>query len=402
MHVAVVAHGLPQPSSNGGPMTCYALLRQLQDEGHDVAVVALRYPGDPFVEPEREAALGVDVVAAPVDVEPAGAPGTVPLRGTPTLETIFPTAALRPRMREALAGLEPDVVFAYHWDTLAALHRVDVAPRFGVVDDPWHAPNLRRWQTTRPRLDRGYAHWTLSTLRGVRPVGEAMRELLADCDDAASFQSDTAAGLGVEYVRAPVVDYGGEDWPARRDEDSQRFRILLGPSNLGATSTKAGLRFFAREILPRLDEDVLVRVVGEGEPPAELARLLPDPRVELTGRIEPADEEFRRAHVQLVPTPFVLGKRVRIIVGWTFGTCVAAHTAEGKNLPELRHRENALIGRTAAHFVDNLLLARELGPQLGASGRQTYEKLFHPAVAGHALVRRLERLTTRTRLKAAA
>ena len=401
MHVALVAHGLPQRSSNGGPMTCYALLRQLQDEGHDVAVIALRYADDPFVQPEREAELDVAVTVVEADVEPAGAPGTVPLRGTPSLESIFPTAALRPRLREALAGLSPDVVFAYHWDTLAALHGVDVAPRFGVVDDPWHAPNLRRWQTTRPRPDRGYVHWTFSTLRGIRPVRAAMRELLAGCDDAASFQSQAADDLGVEYVRAPVIDYGGPDWRGRRDDARSPFTILLGPSNLGATSTAAGLRFFARDVLPRLDDDVLVRVVGEGEPPAELAQLLPDPRVELTGRIEPADDEFRRAHVQLVPTPFVLGKRVRIIVGWTFGTVVVAHTAESKNLPELRHGENALLGGNGSRLLEALRTARTHG-HLGARGRETYEQLFHPSVAGHALVRRLERLRMRTPLRAAA
>ena len=404
MHVALVAHGLPQPSSNGGPMTCYALLRQLQDEGHDVAVVALRYPGDPFVEPEREAALGVDVVAVPVDVEATGAPGTVPLRGEPTLGTIFPTTALQPRLREALAGLRPDVVFAYHWDTLAALHGVDVAPRFGVVDDPWHAPNLRRWQTTRPRLDRGYAHWTLSTLRGVRPVQRAMRELLTDCEDAASFQSRTASDLGVDYVRAPIVDYGGPEWRSRRKEDPDRtLRVLVGPSNLGATSTRAGLAYFARHVLRDLEADfeeggLLVRIVGEGEPPPELFRMLPRPTVELAGRVEPADDEFLQAHAQLVPTPFVLGKRVRIIVAWTFGTPVVAHTSEAKNLPELRHRENAMLGAEGS-LVSGLLEADE---ELGARGRETYERLFHPSVAGHALVERLERLVTRRRAKAAA
>lgn len=405
MHVALVAHGLPQPSSNGGPMTCYALLRQLQDEGHDVAVVALRYPGDPFVEPAREAELGVEVVTVPADVEAAGAPGTVPLRGRPALGTIFPTTVLRDAMRRALAGLEPDVVFAYHWDTLAALHGAGVAPRLGVVDDPWHAPNLRRWQTTAPRPDLGYLDWTLSTLRGLRPVRNAMRELLAGCDDAGSFQSQTADDLGVEYLRAPVVDYGGPDWRSRRAEDPEGLRILLGPSNLGATSTSAGLTHFARAVLPELERGadaagrrLVVRVVGEGDPPAALARLLPRPTVELTGRVEPADEEFLRADAQLVPTPFVLGKRVRIIVGWTFGTPVVAHTAETKNLPELRQGENVLLG-TGAGLAAGLLRA---GEELGAGGRTTYERLFHPSVAGHALVERLERLASRRRAKAAA
>src|SRR4051812_47145364 len=100
-------------------MTCYAVLRRLQEEGHRVSVVALRYAADPFVEPEREEELGVEVTAVPADVVETGAPGTVPLRGRARLAAVFPTFALRPQLREALEQLAPDAIFAYHWDTLA-------------------------------------------------------------------------------------------------------------------------------------------------------------------------------------------------------------------------------------------------------------------------------------------
>jgi hypothetical protein len=379
-------------------MTCYAILRQLQDEGHRVSVVALRYPADPFVEPEREEELGVPVTAVAAGVEETGPPGTVPLRGAAGLGRIFPTYALRPRLREVLEELAPDAVFAYHWDTLAATHDLGVAPRFGAVDDPWHLPNLRRWQRTRPRGDRGYLHWTLSTLRGLRPVGHAMRELLDACEGACAFQSQTANDLGCEYLRAPIADAGGPDWQAhRREREGERFRILLGPSNLGATSTRAGLALVARDVLPALVRELapgsfVVRLVGEGEPPAELAA---HPAVEVTGRVEPADDEFRAAHVQLVPTPFALGKRVRIIVGWSFGTCVVAHAREADNLPELRHDENALLGgdgRQLAASIVRLANDGELRLRLAARGRETYERLFLPRVAGHEIVERIERL----------
>ena len=408
MHAALVLHGLPQPSSLGGPMTAWALLQQLREEGHGATVIALRYDADPFYSAEREDAVraaGAELVVVPVAAELRMPAGAVPLRGRPRLEELFPTRGLADELTRHLEGA--DVVFAYHWDTLAPLHDHRVPPRFGVVDDLWHMPNLRRWQATRPAASRSYVYWTLSTLRGLRPTTKAMAALLRDCDATGAFQSETAAWLrrrgvpGCEYLHAPIADGGGPNWADRRREhENERPTILLGPSQLGATSTRAGLRLFAREILPALERELgpdgfVVRVVGEGEPPPELAALLPRPTVELTGRIEPADEEFLRSDVQLVPTPYVLGKRVRIIVGWSFGCCVVAHTAEAVNLPELRHGESGLLGSSGEEIAQAIVRAlrdRDLARRIGAGGRRTYETTFHPAVAAHALVERLRGL----------
>jgi glycosyltransferase involved in cell wall biosynthesis len=155
---------------------------------------------------------------------------------------------------------------------------------------------------------------------------------------------------------------------------------------------------FAREVLPALERELgteafEVRVVGEGEPPPELAR--PHPSVTLTGRIEPADDEFRSADVQLVPTPFALGKRVRIIVGWSFGCPVVAHQAEAGPLPELREGENALLagnGRGLAEALARLARDETLRRRIAEGGRQTYEQIFAPAVAARPIVERLTAL----------
>ena len=414
VHVALVLHGLPQPSSNGGPMTAWALLRQLLDEGHSVSVLAFKYPSEPFHGAEREEAvraLGASLSVVPVDAELASPAGTIELRGRPSLERLFPTRRMAPVVQSLLTDLAPDAVFVYHWDTLAATHGFRRAPRFAAVDDLWHEPNLRRWQHSRPEASRAYVYWSLSTLRGTRPTGRAMVELLNDCAASGAFQSRTAAWLrsrgatGCAYLRAPLVDAGGPEWRERRLEaENPRPRILLGPSHLGATSTRAGLRVFAREILPALEralgpEGFEVRLVGEGDPPQELAQLLPRPSVTLTGRIEPADEEFLRADVQLVPTPFVLGKRVRIIVAWSFGCPVVAHAKEAVNLPELEHEENALLGRDGhelAAAIVKVVRERRLALALGTGGRRTFETLFHPSVAGHALVEEIVALTAPT------
>jgi hypothetical protein len=415
MHVAVITHGLPQPNTNGGPITSWALVRQLLDEGHDATVVSLCYPGDSFTQsPERRASLraeGAELVL--VDVRPEDLE-TVPRREGDPLATAFPTLRLVPQFREALEGLGLDAIFAYHWDSLAATHGLDIAPRFGAVDDPWHLPNLRRWQQTGPRPSLAYLRWSVATLRGTRSLRTAMVTLLNDCDAAGAFQAETAAWLRrsgareCAYLHAPLVDPcpGGIN---RVERDTARIRILLGPSRLDATSTSAGLRFFAEKVLPPLERELgkgafEVCVVGDGEPPAELRRLLPRDTVVLKGWVDEIEPEFLAADIQLSVTPFVLGKRMRLIAGWAHGLCIVAHASEAVNLPELRDEENGLLasdGPGVARALARAVRDPALRVRLGDAGRRTYEEAFQPSAAAGALVRRLEALarTPRQRIE---
>lgn len=402
MHLTLINHGLPQPSSNGGPMTCWAVLHEALARRHRVSVIALRYPGDPFMTPERRDALtrfGVELKLV----------GVSPSRERQTgLAAIWPTMRLREPMRETLAALRPDALFVYHWDSLAAVHGVPSAPKMAGVGDPWHLPRLRRWQHNPPSSPLRYAWETAGVARDALTTPRAMVELLNGCENAGCFQAQEAAwlrGRGAaqcDYLPTPLVDAGGADWQQRRAQAArpEKPTILLGPSNLEATSTSAGLRLFAREILPRLEralgpDGFRVSVVGEGNPPRELAALLPRPSVTVYGRIEPADQEFLSADVQLVPTPFVLGIRVRIITGMSFGACLVAHANEAANIPELAHGQNALLSSTGAGLAEALVQALRDAPlrrRLGAAARATYERHFRPAVAAARILERLERM----------
>ncbi len=399
MNFALLAHSLPQPSSNGGPMTCWAVMKQALEDGHRVTVVALRYPDDVFAQPEREEAVraaGAELVVIPVAREQDGRPGDV-------VERVFPTARLAPAVREVLEGIAPDAAFVYHWDTLAATRGARAAPRLAAVGDPWHLPPLRRWQTTPPRLERGYLQWSLSVLGGVLPARRAMVELLNECEASGCFQAQAAAWLrargarGCEYLRSPILDPGPPRNAGIAERGEGKPKILLGPADLGGTATRAGLQLYAREILPRLEaelgpEGFEAHLVGEREPPEELARLLPRPSVKLRGRVEPADGEFRSADLQLVPTPFVLGIRLRIVTAFAFGCCVVAHSCERANIPELDHGLNVLLAPSGKELADAVVRAArdpELRRRLGDNGRRTYERYFHPSVAAKPIVERL-------------
>ncbi|MBI3392616.1 MAG: glycosyltransferase family 4 protein [Nitrospirae bacterium] len=374
-------------------MTCWAILQRMREAGHRVTVVALRYPGDVFASPEREEIVrsaGADLAVLETGPpEGAGSNGKGGLGRwlSPDPLKEFPTGELAPRMRSVIETIRPDAMFVYHWDTLAATHGLRVAPRMAGVGDPWHLPTLQRWRHAPMRLSPEYLRWTLGVARFQARETRWLQQ---------------RGGTACAYFRSPITDSAGPEWQRRRSEAKKRGKpvILLGPSNLEGTSTSAGLRLFADEILPRVEaelgrEGFLVRIVGEGSPPKELARILPRPSVELLGRIEPADQEFIGADVHLVPTPFVLGIRLRIVTGMSFGCCIVAHQNEAANLPELVDGENSLLGRDGTGLAKAIVKAvrdRELREHLGRNARRTYERFFSPEAAASPIVEELENL----------
>lgn len=419
LNLALVTHSLPQPSAGGGQMTSWAVLEEMAVAGHQVTALCLVEPSDPFITDDRLAPLSdLGVRVQTIHVPAYGAPRLPPRTGgrlryaadllRPTLESAFPTLALVPRVEALLRAAGAHGAFAYHWEAVAATLGLKDVARVGAVDDPWHLPNFRRWQLASPRLSRSYALWTARTLVERRRYPDLMVELLRDLDVAACFQPEAAEWLrrrgatACEYFPSPVPDAAGPNWRERRRPNA-KLRVLLGPSDLGITSTRAGIVLFAREILPRLTRKLgegafEVHIVGGGEPPVELARLLPHPTVKLRGRVDPADAEFLSADVQLVATPFVLGMRKRIAVGMSFGCCIVAHESETRNIPELRDGENALIAADGAGLADAIVRAArdpELRERLGANARRTYERTFHPTVAGRRIVEMLETLVGR-------
>lgn len=418
MHVAFVAHSFPHPSTNGAPMTSWAIVKSLLAAGHRVTVYCMVDPRDHFNTPERReplARLGAAVVDVPVESGYCHV-SALPDSHRPLLARLFrarlgdyfPSTQLIPRMKEHFERARPDVIFAYHYSAIAATHGLRLAPRMAATGDIWHGPSLARWKETRPALSPEYVAWTLHTLRDLHASPTFSAQLLNDCDLSGCFGAYDAAWLarhgakGCAYLKSPIVDACGAEWRSRRRAAARsgKPKILLGPSNLQATSTAAGIRLFAASILPRLERELgpqafEVHLVGEGEPPAELARVLPRPSVKLRGRIEPADSEFLSADIQLVPTPILLGVRLRIVTGFSFGCCVVAHSNEALNIPEMKHGENALLGSDGPALAREIVRAvrePELRARLGAEARRTYETQFEASVASRAIVEALERL----------
>jgi glycosyltransferase involved in cell wall biosynthesis len=411
----LIGAGLPNPTTGGGALTAYTTTCWLLEQGHDVTVVAVLDPS--YADPtgsearariEHLESLGARVIAlrSRSGAAPA-AGGRLRRLWRPRDEEVFPYLRDAAQAREAVADVAPDVVFVYHFEGLAASRDVET-PRFAGVGDPTHLPPRFHWRLARkrPNLD------TLRRLNNLQVVlrhhPRLERDLLNACAGCGAFAAHHAEDLrrigvrGCEYLRTPVPDPVGETWRARRDahERKERPTVLLVGHMRGAV-TVDGLRVFVREVLPRL-EDALggdgfeVRIVGGYDPPADVGAGLDRPPVVRLGHLEQPDEEFEAADVLVVPTSIPLGVRVRVITGFSFGSCIVTHASNALGIPELSHERNALIGRTGAELAEGVLRVfrdRELKRRLEEGARETYERAFAPNVAAARIEQRLSEIS---------
>ena len=107
------------------------------------------------------------------------------------------------------------------------------------------------------------------------------------------------------------------------------------------------------------------------------------------------DADFRAADVLVVPVSIRLGVRVRVLTGFSHGSCIVTHEANAYGIPELAHGRNALLGSSPAELAAQVVRAvrePELAGRLRRGARETYERFFTPALAGAALGETLEQI----------
>jgi glycosyltransferase involved in cell wall biosynthesis len=194
-------------------------------------------------------------------------------------------------------------------------------------------------------------------------------------------------------------DSFGADWEAKRDagwRGRSEIHILGNISAVTATGNTFGLRYLAREVLPRLDSDFAdvdwtVNVTGGGSLADDLRAAFDRPRVVVKGFVPDLDAEMLSNDIFLLLNnagPYT-GGYTRVVYAMSSGACVIAHRRLADSMPEVRHGDNALLGETAAEIVAHVMHAArdsELRRRIGRNARRTYEREFHPCVVMEHLV----------------
>lgn len=414
MRIGVVTENYPNPATGGGALTAWTIVQDLARRGHDITLVALLQPANETrAEEERGRLQALErsgIRVRPLSIPPAVAepPRTLLQRARPALDRAFPGIRVGDSVSKVLDEAGVQVLLAYHWLGIGAI-RGCRAPKMATAGDPSElALRARSIPMDRDRLRaRAWLQAARAEL-GVLARLSLYRELLAPFDSVGLFAAHHAAWLrahGVpscKYLRTPTPDETGPSWEKLRDEHARPGPpTILHIGHLRGTSTIAGLRLLAKEILPALTEEFgpdgfRLRIVGGYAPPPDIARMLDQPAVELVGHVEPGDVEFLRADAIIVPTPVRLGIRVRIVTAWSFGTPVVAHVANTAGIPEMRQGENAMLGTTGrelAKALINVLQDPRSRRDIGRQGRATYERWFQPDRAVRAIEQELIRIS---------
>ena len=398
MNITVVNHGLPHPNLNGGPMTVWAIFDYLVKTGHKVQIICIRYSNDHSFTQDRLSLL--DSLGASVKIIDCTSITSNPFFSF-KLPSFFSTTTIKKEISKLIANFDTNVTFAYHWDSAVACF-ASKPPIVCGVGDPWHLPSFRRWQNSNiiSRIIR--PHSCYLNLKNYFVFKHIHRCIYDRCFSFGTFQAHETKKFiqmgfnNCKYFRTSIIDTVGNDFSSLRKTSRNRIKtptILIGPSNLEASSTSIGLIYFSKHIWPNLlpllkDFDFQVRIVGEGVPPKELLKISYDDRIKIVGRIEPPDTELLSCSLQLVPTPKVLGVRVRIVTAMSFGVPIIAHRCESLNIPELKHGENCLLGSSGkilAKQIADLLQNNDLQEQLSRASRNTYVKFFKPEAAVSAI-----------------
>jgi glycosyltransferase involved in cell wall biosynthesis len=407
----VVSGGVPNPSASGGAVTAWSVLTHLLSEGHEVGVVALRDPDhyDPTSTSEEARVAAVEALGTHVTQlvssstaffrsRPRTLGARVARAWRPSDEELYPHLVDRDAVARAVESIDAEVAFVYHFEALAASTAVGV-PRFAIVGDPPHLSALYRFRDLLPHPRALRRAVRLQSQ--VRHQPRVLVRLLNECAASGAFAAHHAAWLrargarGCEYFRTPIPDPGP---PGPRTHAGRPVVLLVG--HLKGIVTLDGTRIFAREVLPRLEaalgeEGFEARILGGYGPPPELARALDRPAVRLLGHVEDPREEFGRASVLLVPNSIPLGVRVRILTGFSYGSCVVTHTANTQGIPELAQEQNCLVagsGEALASAVLRVLGDGDLRARVGVGARSTYERFFALPVAAGRIADTLERI----------
>ena len=373
----MLAPDAPYPLRGGGALRTASLLRYLA-ERYEVDLIVFRQPGAPH----------------PDDAMPAGLVRRLSVIDLPVNRRNLAARALRNGVR--VARRVPPLVDRFSgFDAAIASSVEDRRYEVGVIEHSWCAHyheqlapvckhialdlhNIEsilhaRCAASEPRAAAA-AHRVFE-----RASGNIERKWLPRFSQVLTASEADAAAAKAIAPGANVRVYPNAI-PSRPLPSETRRRVIVFSGNMEYHPNRAAVRFFRREVWPRLrvsHPDVVWRLVGKN-PHAVRAFTGGDPRIEVAGEVGDAVVELARAEVAVAPLLAGSGTRLKILEAWSAGTPVASTTLGAEGLP-VRDGEHLLLADGAEAFaaaVTRLLTCNELRTQLSNAGRLLLEREF--------------------------
>jgi polysaccharide biosynthesis protein PslH len=373
----MIAPEAPYPMRGGGALRTASLLHYLA-QAHDVDLIVFRQPG----------------AAHPTEAMPTGLVRRLTVIDLPANRRSLAARALRnsarlarrvPPLVDRFAGFEQQITHAIEGRRYAV----------GVVEHSWCAAYHDQ---VAPACEK-----TILDLHNVESILHARSAISGPPATALAHRVFEMASLEFERRWLPrfsqVLAASGSDGasaaaiapaanvrvypnaiPARPVPAEKRSHAIVFSGNMEYHPNCAAVRFFRREIWPRLRDshpNLLWRLVGKN-PQAVRAFTSGDARIDVVGEVEDAVAELARASVAIVPLLAGSGTRLKILEAWSAGTPAVSTSIGAEGLP-VRDGEHLLLADGAEAFaqaVTRLLACKELRETLASAGRLLLEKEF--------------------------
>jgi hypothetical protein len=400
MHILFASQTWPHPGHDqlSANQVIFELIRSFrQTLGHRVSVVCTyRHDRRAVADVEQEAtasleAIGVNVLPA-IEIPDARIPNRLRFMMMPKLKDYFPELGYRNVANALVERMKVDAVIVPWSERATQLFAEANCLRVAYYGNP-DPKNMRANMTPPIRPSRGWLRDQALAFQlrefEQQHLQEMRRYHLLGNVAANDAEYYHRAGVsGAFYCRMVYGDRAPADWPARRDEleAANPHRIIANIGSRAATGNILGLHYFADQVLPLLQEAISdsldVVLLGGGRLPSDLAAKLARPGVRNIGFVEDIDEWMLGAPVFLCLNNASAYKvnQSRYLHAWSLGGCIVAHSDACLSLPEMRSRENALLGATPKKIVDCILEVlenRQLRRQLGANGRKIFLEKFN-------------------------
>jgi glycosyltransferase involved in cell wall biosynthesis len=363
------------PNYFGGASSMYYdQLLALSDLGHEIhlwhfASAEERKGFKGFVENERGiwAAVGGRCNSSHLSEYRNGE--TLVDRGLSRMRSLLPPCLPVPRwslhreLRELIGRLQPEVIWAQHFEpALLAAQQTEVPVVYVHHDWLFRIKALRNHREINPRQ-------MASEHRLVRSVAAVVSGSALECEEIKA-----AGARDVHYI--PV---SFEPVPLELERAAASDVRLVHLGGMGTTANREGLLAFFEEIWPRLKGlNAHLEVVGDtsAAPPGLQKHLQ---TVNCTGFVPDLTTVLRPYDIHIIPWGHATGQRTRLPLAFNHAQVVVATKAAVACHPEARDGENCRLVdqlKDMAEVIPQLLQNKTERVRLGNAARATFEHYF--------------------------
>ncbi len=396
MKILMLCQRLPFPPTKGEKIRAFHHLRFLGRK-HEVTLLSLAEGAGELAHAGQLWWLTTDIEVVPIAPRRAKLKGLLALpQGTPMTLRYFDAPSLRERVRTRLARASYDLIFVYSSTMAQYVEGVrDLPIVVDFVDMDSH-----KWLQYARRS--GFPLSFLYRIEGERM--KAYERRVAGLADMSVVVSQTEAALfrviapGAPVAVVPMV------------VDTEYFSPNGGPSVGPPTLIFSGVmdyfpnvdgvRYFAREIFPRIRQKVpAARLLIVGQRPSRAVRHLGRlPGIKVTGPVPDVRPYFGRAQVAVAPLRMAQGMQTKVLEAMALGLPVVA-TPQAYTGLEARLGEHLFVEDDPARFADvvvGLLRAPGLRLRVGQAAR-TFVEAHHAWAASMTTLDQVLADATRSR-----